>query len=262
MAAIRLRLPDDRERPGVQQPGERDINSSPSSESMSSRLDITPPCTILSMSNLLDIGLSVWTVLIMNLLDHPLALFYDAARARVLDALLSSPEAMSGRKIARETNLSPTTVNGALGDLEERGFVKFQRKGRANLWSLQSDNKLIEQIRLFARVQDEVAGEVVTQALGSEPVSITLFGSTARGESGADSDLDLLIVSRDRAQDVLFRRKAFAAEKALRPFVGRPVEVTVLREDNLSLDKVSGFVREVIRDGRTLRGSNIEELVS
>lgn len=198
----------------------------------------------------------------MNLLDHPLSLFYDAARARVLDSLLSSPEAMSGRKIARQTNLSPTTVNGALGDLEERGFVKSQRKGKANLWSLQSDNKLIEQIRLFAQVQDEVAGKVVTQALGSEPVSITLFGSTARGESGADSDLDLLIISKDHAQDLLFRRKAFAAEKALRTFIGRSVEVTVLREDSLSLEKVSGFIREVIKDGRTLRGSNIKELVS
>ncbi|MEK6649165.1 MAG: nucleotidyltransferase domain-containing protein [Actinomycetota bacterium] len=198
----------------------------------------------------------------MNLLDRPLALFYDATRARVLDALLSSSEAMSGRQIARQTNLSPTTANGALAELENRGFVRSRPHGRANLWSLQGDNKLVQQIRMFARVQDEIAGEVVADALGSEPISITLFGSTARGESGANSDVDLLIVSKDRQQDLLFRRRAFVAEKALHQIIGRPVEVTVVRKDTLSSDKISGFVRAVMKDGRTLRGSSIEKLVS
>lgn len=198
----------------------------------------------------------------MNLLDKPLALFYDATRARVLDVLLANPQALSGRAIARQSDLSPTTTNLALGDLASHGIVSSRVDGRSHLWSLRSENSLVKQLVGLARVQDEQAGQVVADALGSEPISVTLFGSVARGESGPDSDVDILVIAKDHAQGQNFRRRAYKASSALRQEVGREVEITVIERDALQEASIHGFLRQVISDGRTLHGKKLSELVS
>ena len=217
--------------------------------------------TTLSMSKILDIDAQVRTVVSMDLLDRPLALFYDGARARVLDVLFSHTGAQSGRAIARQADLSPTTVNGALAELFQSGVVSWQRKGRANLWRLKDDNSVVEQIRKIAKLQDGAAGKLVVDALGSEPVSVVLFGSAARGESGSRSDVDILVIARDRQQGQEFRRKALATSATLRKEIGRQVEITVIERDLLTKNEISGFIDNVLLDGRTLRGKKLAELV-
>ena len=198
----------------------------------------------------------------MNLLDKPLALFYDASRARVLDVLMSNRDQLSGRAIARQSELSPTTTNLVLGDLASHGIVSSRTEGRAHLWSLQLGNALVRQILGFAKVQDEQAGQVVVDALGSDPISVTLFGSVARGESGPGSDVDILVIAKDHEQGQNFRRRAYKASSALRQEVGREVEITVIESDALQEPSLNGFLRQVLSDGRTLHGKKLSELVS
>lgn len=198
----------------------------------------------------------------MNLLDKPLALFYYAPRARVLDVLLANSQALSGRAIARQSDLSPTTTNLALGDLASHGIVSSRADGRSHLWSLRSENPLVKQLVGLARVQDEQAGQVVADALGSEPISVTLFGSVARGESGPDSDVDILVIAKDHAQGQNFRRRAYKASSVLRQEVGREVEITVIEKDALQEASIHGFLKQVLSDGRTLHGKKLSELVS
>lgn len=198
----------------------------------------------------------------MKRLDKPLALFYDATRARVLDVLLASPQALSGRAIARQSDLSPTTANLALGDLASHGIVSSRVSGRSHLWSLHLENALVRALVGLARVQDEQTGQVVADALGSEPVSVTLFGSVARGEAGRDSDVDILVIAKDPAQGKSFRRRAYKASSALRQEVGREVEITVIERGALADASIEGFLGQVLTDGRTLRGKKLSELVS
>lgn len=213
------------------------------------------------MSSLLDIEILLRTVQIMNLLDRPLALFYDATRARVLDVLLSNDTDLSGRAIARQAGISPTTANLALGDLSSAGIVSWHIKGKAYLWKLRQDSSLVEQMRSFAAVKDIEAGEIVANALGSEPLSVIVFGSAARGESTRTSDLDILVVAHNKQQGMDFRRMAFRASAALREKLGRPVEITVVERDSIERNEISSLIAEISRDGRTLRGKRVEELV-
>jgi predicted nucleotidyltransferase/biotin operon repressor len=198
----------------------------------------------------------------MDLLDRPLALFYDATRARVLDVLLSADQPLSGREIARRAELSPTTAARALDGLEAAGIACSRTRGRSHLWTLRDDNEFVTQVRALARVQDDQAGQLIAEALGEEPLSVTLFGSAARGESGAASDVDLLLVAASREQEVLFRRRAFHAARALRRLVGRPVHVVVMDLDQLVKQSGGPFVEDVLADGRALRGATVRELVS
>ncbi len=216
----------------------------------------------ISMSSTLDIELRKGAVLLMNLLEKPLALFYDATRARVLDVLLANPQALSGRAIARQSDLSPTTTNLALGDLASHGIVSSRADGRSHLWSLCWENALVKQLVDLARVHDEHAGQILADALGSEPLSVTLFGSIARGESGPHSDVDILVIAKDHAQGQNFRRRAYRASSARRQEVGREVEITIIESDALQEPSIQGFLGQVLSDGRTLHGKKLSELVS
>jgi len=198
----------------------------------------------------------------MNRLDKPLSLFYDATRARVLDVLLANPQALSGRAIARQSDLSPTTTNLALGELASHGIVSSRVIGRSHLWSLHWENALVKQLVGLARVQDERAGQVVADTLGSEPLSVTLFGSVARGEAGPDSDVDILVIAKDHAQGQSFRRRAYKASSTLRQEVGREVEITVIERGALRDASIQGFLGQVLSNGRTLHGKKLSELVS
>ncbi|MCL4491570.1 MAG: HEPN domain-containing protein [Nitrospirae bacterium] len=83
------------------------------------------------------------------------------------------------------------------------------------------------------------------------PLSITIFGSTAK--EGAGNDLDLLVVLDDRERpldnvDLLMHRclKSFYKKFAIDPFV---ISLSTLREHYL---KGSPFLRLILKEGRLL----------
>lgn len=196
----------------------------------------------------------------MDLLDRPLALLYDAARTRVFDVLLSEPQPISGREVSRRAGLSATTANLKLQDLEDAGLVSSWGDGRSHRWQLRQDNLLVRQFRQLARVQDEEAARIVIEALGAEPISVVLFGSVARGESGANSDVDLLLIAADQKQDLLFRRRSYEVGRSLRAVLGRPIHVLVTYRAKFALDSGNEFIRSVLEDGRTIYGKPMTEL--
>lgn len=54
---------------------------------------------------------------------------------RVLAVLISTPQAVSGRRAAELAGTSPTATNKALAALQDQGAVTSQTKGNARLWS-------------------------------------------------------------------------------------------------------------------------------
>ena len=190
----------------------------------------------------------------MQLLDHPLAVLYEPRRVRVLDVLLVAANELSGRAIATLAGISPTTANLALDELADAGLVTSRPVGRATLWRAAEGAPVLEQLRAVARAGEDEICDVLVDALGSEPVSITLYGSTARGTAGAGSDVDLLVVAPDEETESLFRRRSYVASRKLRALLGRPVEITVMDQAKVTRTFDSPFVTNVITDGRTLRG--------
>ena len=62
-----------------------------------------------------------------------------------------------------------------------------------------------------------------------EPVRIVLFGSSARGTAGPDSDLDVLVIVKDG----LHRRKTAQNIYGEMGGLGRPVDIVVATEDDV-----------------------------
>ncbi|AIY90688.1 nucleotidyltransferase domain-containing protein [Geoglobus acetivorans] len=81
-------------------------------------------------------------------------------------------------------------------------------------------------------------------------VKVVVFGSYARGEAKEDSDIDVLIVVKDREteQEII----GMAVEVLLEH--GEYISVRVLTEKEFELLKNTGFVRNVMKDGMVIAG--------
>jgi hypothetical protein len=86
---------------------------------------------------------------------------------RTLKVLAGSITPRSGRQVASELKVSPTTANGALATLSDAGFAGSKKAGRAILWQLAVSNPLISAwLEEVAPVENPPS-----PAIGSSPYS-------------------------------------------------------------------------------------------
>lgn len=106
----------------------------------------------------------------------------------VLRAVAGHREPVSGRAIASELVISPTTATTRLRRLEAAEFVRSTPSGRSLLWRLNTDNEVI---RAWLREQREPHDDVVDA--GASPVSTGGGGVTFERKVAADFLARLLL---------------------------------------------------------------------
>ena len=98
---------------------------------------------------------------------------------------------------------------------------------------------------------DDLVAEMVDRIKSRfEPLRIILFGSRARGDASAHSDVDLLVVL---AKVENTRRAAVDIRRALTDLpVGKDIVVTSPDEIALRGDRVGSVLRPALREGKVL----------
>lgn len=104
-------------------------------------------------------------------------------------------------------------------------------------------------------VDDPVLDQVVGRLVGTyRPDRIYLFGSTARGDAGPDSDYDLMIVVPDDASPE--RRDCDLAYRALRGLgIAKDVLVSTRTNFDKQLHLKASFPSTIVREGKLLYGA-------
>lgn len=91
---------------------------------------------------------------------------------------------------------------------------------------------------------------------GSDIISITAFGSRARGDFSGDSDMDVLVVvSKKTSKNVSFINNIFYEEEIK---TGIPFSVTVVSIQSFDNNKrfKTGFYQNIKKDGVVFYGIN------
>jgi hypothetical protein len=137
--------------------------------------------------------------------SEPMSSVVPGLHGRVLGVLARTDRALTGRSVAAllHSPASPSGVQKVLDDLVSNGVVIAEPAGRARLYTLNRDHVAAAAIDQLARLRDVLLERIKAEAESwSIPAkAIWLFGSTARGQGDADSDLDLLIVRPDDVDD-------------------------------------------------------------
>ena len=113
------------------------------------------------------------------------------------------------------------------------------------------------------RVLDEIGR--MARALPVPPVSVVVFGSFARREAVADSDIDLVVVRPPDIDedDEAWSRSIEQWRSSVRRLTGNPVEVLEVSADDVA-DRLAGRSQlwtEIRRDGRVVHGASLDRLL-
>ncbi len=128
--------------------------------------------------------------------SKPFAAISPGVDADVLVVLAGSTKPRSGRELARRAGRSSTGVQHVLDRLVEHGLVKREEVGRTFLYELNRDHLLAPTVEQMAGARAELVRRLRNAIDDWEvsPVHASLFGSAARGDGDASSDIDLLVV--------------------------------------------------------------------
>jgi len=139
-------------------------------------------------------------------LSRPLAVVTPTLDAAVLQALAATTGWVSGLQVHRLSDAgSPDGVRKVLARLVHQGIVLASEHPHATLYALNRDHVAAPSIVSLTLLRGVVV-ERISGAFGAAAVPVvhaSLFGSFARGEATADSDIDVLVVldAPDRAPD-------------------------------------------------------------
>ena len=177
--------------------------------------------------------------------------------------LCSRPGPFSGREIAREVGLSSSNCARALRELSATMVVEARPVGNAIAYSLaETDAPLVQSLRgLFMAEQGR--REQLVRALAKRIpglVSLVLFGSEARGEARATSDVDLLIIVREYSEALASQIDGICLEESLAQLLQGSWVIGELNDVRRWESEGSAFWADILRDGVVLAGWPLERL--
>ena len=118
---------------------------------------------------------------------------------QVLDYLTLAKEPVFVSKIARDVGLGKSSVSRSLRILKKYDFFKYLKQGNAIFCELNRQSPIIAKLRVAFNLLEI---EPHLTALKKVAYKIVLFGSCSNGTDTRDSDIDLLVITRDKAKAV------------------------------------------------------------
>lgn len=187
------------------------------------------------------------------------SLLFGAYRRRVLGLLLLHPEqTYHVREIARMTDTTAGTLHKELARLAQAGLLTSERIGNQLRYAANRQCPIFEELASILRKTSGLADIVLDALVGfGKRIDVALiFGSVARGEERAASDVDVLIIgSIDFVEAV--KALHLAQEKIRReinPVVMSPEEFRRKQEEG------DGFVGEILAKEKIFLMGDKDEL--
>ena len=132
-------------------------------------------------------------------------------------------------ELADALGTTPSSLQRELDSLTSAALLLMRREGRRTYYRANENSAIYEELRGIVRKTMGIPQEIrASLAPIDRRISLALlYGSVARGEERADSDVDVLIVADDLTLEEVYRRLA-PAEKRLR----RKVNPTLYTRDD------------------------------
>ncbi|MFH1592857.1 MAG: nucleotidyltransferase domain-containing protein [Candidatus Woesearchaeota archaeon] len=121
------------------------------------------------------------------------------ALMKVVKTIIRENEEYSIRDVARKANVGPSTAKGALDFLLSQGILKKRNVGRSHLFKVK-DGFLTRIMKILYSLSEINSSGFVEEVVSknSSILSIILYGSVARGNDDKNSDIDMLIISKNK----------------------------------------------------------------
>lgn len=204
-------------------------------------------------------------MIINRVLDE---VFTRWSNVAVLRALNKYVIGISGREVARAAGITVKNCFTALNDLENIGIVKRVRGGRDHLFSLNRQHFLVNQgITPVFETEQQFVEEIfndIKKKLKKNCKSVYLFGSVARKEEEAGSDLDLCIIYDKSNQKKILEESVFELKSLLykKYFVNVSPFYITHKEFIRRAKSNKPPVNDIVKDGILIFGTSVGKLLN
>ncbi len=178
----------------------------------------------------------------------------------VLTTLARADVELSGRELARHVGHgSPEGIRRAADRLVLQGALLQRTAGSARLYRLNRDHLAAPWIEGLASMRQQLIERLrTTIANWEQPAKIALlFGSVARGDATADSDLDLMVIRRSGCDpdSEPWRTQLLELQQTATAWTGNDARILEYGEEELPHLGSEPLLEDVLRDGIELYGS-------
>ncbi len=153
------------------------------------------------------------------------SLFSKATKA-ILAKIFLRPDGMHLRALMAETGLGSASAQRELGKLTSSGILLKQEVGKVALYRPNPDSPVFHELTAIMQ-KTEGAAQLIKKVLLPFQSRITrafIYGSVARGEDTAASDIDLMLIAPEIGSADLYPRLV-----ELERELGRKISLTVYR---------------------------------
>ncbi len=183
-------------------------------------------------------------------------LITSRVRRKVLALFLLNPEKeFYGREVARRTEENAHAVSVELGRLESSGLLKSRASARLKYYSANKGYPIYEELKRIM-IKTEGIGDLLRKGLGAaeELKFAFIYGSFAKGEERAGSDIDLMIVGE--IQPSKLNRMIRALERQ----IGRDVNYSIYPVNEFVARRKEGFIQDILRSKKIMLIGREDEL--
>jgi predicted nucleotidyltransferase len=122
----------------------------------------------------------------------------------VLQVLAGTTRPLTGREVHRLTGTgSPNGVRLVLARLTEQGLVHAEERAKAVFYVANREHLAWPAVEILTRLRHTLVERLRTEfdAWRPRPIHASLFGSAARGDGDASSDIDVLLIRPDAVEE-------------------------------------------------------------
>ncbi|WP_394289206.1 nucleotidyltransferase domain-containing protein [Microbacterium sp.] len=201
-------------------------------------------------------------------LTHPISSVVPSAHGAVLQVLAHTTEPLSGRRVAElaAERVSRRRVNDVLAELANAGVVLRERRPPAHLYRLNREHVAAPGVIALAGMWTELMVRIREELASWDPPALAacLFGSAARGDATTASDIDILVVRGEVADDdPRWHQQIDRLIGRVHAWSGNGCEVLDLDVEGLAAAEAreDRLVLDLRRDAITLVGPDIRSLL-
>lgn len=103
------------------------------------------------------------------------------------------------KEVQKAVGISKSGTNYALRELASAKFLFIYKKGNVHFYSLNYKSPAVKQLKVLKTI---IYIQPILEKLERLSSKVILFGSSARGEDVADSDVDLFVISNNKREEI------------------------------------------------------------
>jgi len=193
-------------------------------------------------------------MLFRNYLDKVLG---SKVKVSIVRAMLRFPnKSFTARELASFVNVSHTPVLRSLGDLEGMNLIEVEKHGTSKLIRLNKRSYLYESLEYLFNYESNAKNKLIykIKRIISNIEMVVLFGSVQKGEEKMDSDIDILVVTKNKKN---IEENLKENQSLIMKEFGNVISPVILTRKQFIDKKNKPFAKDLIKNYRLIGGKDL-----